>query len=133
MHRIVALVFLDNTQNKPQVNHKDANKENNTITNLEWVTRKENMQHSSENRLHPKTKYCCILDEKDIILDVFKSYNDAWNKNKNNNLADIIKSCKGIIQASKGVRFRHYNSNTKTFIKTDYDLGLKKFRGKYNK
>ena len=43
LHRMVALTFLDNPDNKPVVNHKDTNILNNHVDNLEWVTYKENM------------------------------------------------------------------------------------------
>lgn len=44
-HRIIALTFIDNPDNKPFVNHKDLNKLNNCIENLEWVTPSENTLH----------------------------------------------------------------------------------------
>lgn len=49
VHRLVALMFIPNPDNKPTVNHKDGNKQNNHVTNLEWATNTEQMQHA--NRL----------------------------------------------------------------------------------
>lgn len=45
VHRLVGEVFLDNPSNKPQINHKDKNRQNNRIDNLEWVTQRENVIH----------------------------------------------------------------------------------------
>lgn len=46
IHRIVATAFIPNPEGKPHVNHKDNNKANNAVTNLEWVTVAENNQHA---------------------------------------------------------------------------------------
>ena len=48
VHRIVALTYIDNPQNKEFVNHIDGDKMNNNVDNLEWVTRRENMIHARD-------------------------------------------------------------------------------------
>lgn len=49
IHRLVAEAFIPNPQGLPEVNHIDRDKRNNCITNLEWVTPKENMKHLEDN------------------------------------------------------------------------------------
>ena len=53
-HKVVAITFLENPENLPEINHKDANKLNNCLSNLEWMSRGDNIKHAYKHR-DPKT------------------------------------------------------------------------------
>jgi hypothetical protein len=76
LHRLIALAFIPNPDNKPCINHKDGDKLNNSIENLEWVTHSENNKHAFDNGLKDVSKinfcngsrcWASKITEKDVV------------------------------------------------------------------
>ena len=92
VHRLVALSFIPNPDNKPTVNHKDKNKCNNVLDNLEWMTTEEQMQHKSIGLVYKSNKNRQIyrLSKDDEILNFFNSIEDAGKWTFDNKLTTSI-------------------------------------------
>lgn len=77
VHRLVALAFIPNPDNLPEVNHKDGNKANNSVNNLEWTTGSQNVRHSVANGLSTtKLKYDDIQNIKNLYASGKYTYYD---------------------------------------------------------
>ena len=79
VHRLVALAFIPNTNNLPEINHKDENKSNNNVENLEWCNRKYNINYGTaiQRKANACSKKVRGINIKNNSVVVFKSAADA--------------------------------------------------------
>ncbi len=83
VHRLVAEAFLDKQTDRDHVNHKNCNKTDNRVENLEWISRSENMQHAIRMGL------CCKKNRKRRVIDACKGV--TYNSIKDAAIAKNIK------------------------------------------
>lgn len=117
IHRLVAEAFLINVNNLPVINHKDGDKLNNNVSNLEWCTYSQNSKHAYLSGLTPKPP---INKPKNIELKnlteniSFKTYKEAYKwciQNKGCNatyktfVGEIRKTCKGMKKHTYGSKW----------------------------
>lgn len=95
IHRLVAMAYIDNPLNKPTVNHKDGNKKNNNIDNLEWTTYLENNIHSIKilNRDTKNSSDSKSVLQYDLNGNFIKEYPSMREAERQTGICGIDKVC----------------------------------------
>lgn len=75
VHRLIATAFIPNPSNKPEVNHIDGDKHNNSVSNLEWCTHAENIMHAYETGLMKRKYPRFIKVRHDRVMELAKISN----------------------------------------------------------
>ncbi|NFH81771.1 hypothetical protein FDA09_16805 [Clostridium botulinum] len=120
IHKIVALTFIANPNNYPCINHKDENKENNNVNNLEWCTAAYNNSYGSRLIRTSKTmketlnKRPELIKKRPVIcITTGEKFDSAKSAAKKYHLFpnNITMVCKGNIYQIKGYRFKYVEVN----------------------
>lgn len=109
VHRLVAEAFIPNPENKPQVNHKDTNKSNNDISNLEWCTNEENIRHAYNNNLIPNRRPVLQYDLEGHFIRRWNSITEVKKELNINHISDV---CNGKRNKCGGYVWRYVDETS---------------------
>lgn len=107
VHRLVAMVFIPNHNNLPQINHKDENKLNNNVENLEWCTHEYNCQYGTRSyrcTIHRNHKVKQILNGK--AINEYSSLKEASSKT-NIKYQSISSCCRNLQKTAGGYEWEY--------------------------
>ena len=108
-HRIVAEAFVPNPDCKKIVNHKDGNKTNNNISNLEWSTPSENTNHAVKENLLKKHSF--KVDQFDLSDNLINTFDDVKHAEEKTGIkaSRISANCKGDSKTSGGFIWKYHD------------------------
>ena len=104
VHRLVAKTFIPNPNNYPCINHKDEDKMNNNVDNLEWCTHKYNNNYGNNTK-----KLCKPVIQYDLNGNFIKEYYGANEASRQTGIlcTSICKCCRGERRKTKGFVFKY--------------------------
>lgn len=108
VHRVVAMAFLPNTQNLPSINHKDENKLNNNVNNLEWCSVAYNNAYGTGRKRSAERRHRQVykLNDNGDVIQKYDSLQDACSEFGVNTLSNIGAVCNGFRDIAYGYKWR---------------------------
>lgn len=106
VHRLVALVFIPNPNNLPCINHKDENKTNNSVDNIEWCTQQHNANYGTRN-FKTSTKLSIPIIQLTLNNEFVTCYRSSWDAERITgfNQGNINSCCNGKRKTSNGYKW----------------------------
>lgn len=101
VHRLVGMMYIPNPDNLPQINHKDENKANNYVGNLEWCTNKYNVNYGMRTK-----KASAALGKKVYCYELDKVFNSMLEARKETGALKIAEVCRGKFSQSGGYHWK---------------------------
>ena len=121
VHRLVALAFVPNSNGYKYINHKDEDKSNNDVSNLEWCTAKYNCNYGNHTKklkksyiLNGNNRPIDVYDMNGVFLKTFDCSNDVC-RDLNIERRSLYSVCQGVVKSSKGYRFSFHGEELKPY------------------